>query len=37
VLTDIYEEQQNVLHFKMNGKKKSFVLMKDSDKGMLKL
>jgi hypothetical protein len=37
VLTDMYEEQQNVLHFKMNGKKKSFVLMKDSNKGMLKL
>ena len=37
VLTDLFEEQQNVLHFKMNGKKKSFVLMKDSNKGMLKL
>lgn len=37
VLTDMYEEQQNVLHFKLNGDKKSFVLMKDSNKGMLKL
>lgn len=37
VLTALFEEQQNVLHFKMNGKKKSFVLMKDSNKGMLKL
>ena len=37
VLTDIYEEQQNVLHFKIEGKKKSFVLMKDNNKGMLKL
>ena len=37
VLTDMFEEQQNVLHFKMDGKKKSFVLMKDNNKGMLKL
>lgn len=37
VLTDLYEDQQNVLHFKMDGKKKSFVLMKDNNKGMLKL
>ncbi|MEJ1223839.1 DUF6702 family protein [Sediminicola sp. 1XM1-17] len=37
VLTDLFEEQQNVLHFKINGNKKSFVLMKDNNKGMLKL
>ncbi|MEB8330586.1 hypothetical protein OO009_14590 [Flavobacteriaceae bacterium KMM 6897] len=37
VLTDLYEEQQNVLHYKIEGKKKSFVLMKDNNKGMLKL
>ncbi|MBM1108053.1 hypothetical protein JQC67_18015 [Aurantibacter crassamenti] len=37
LLTDLFDEQQNILHFKINDKKKSFVLMKDNDKGMLKL
>jgi len=37
VLTDLYDEQQNILHFKINGLKKSFVLLKQSNKGMLKL
>ena len=37
VLTDIYDEQQNVVHFKMDGKKKSFVLLKSDTKGMLNL
>lgn len=37
LLTDIYDEQQNVVHFKINGKKKSFVLIKSDTKGMLKL
>ncbi len=37
VLTDLYDEQQNILHFKIDEKKKSFVLVKDSNKGMLKL
>lgn len=37
IFTDIYEEQQNIVHFKINGKKKSFVLIRESDKGMLKL
>lgn len=37
VLTDLYDEQQNVVHFKINGKKKSFVLLKSDTKGMLKL
>lgn len=37
VLTDLYDEQQNILHFKINDKKKSFVLVKDNNKGMLKL
>ncbi|MFK7812914.1 MAG: DUF6702 family protein [Maribacter sp.] len=37
VLTDLYDEQQNVVHFKINGKKKSFVLLKSDIKGMLKL
>ncbi|MEE9362868.1 MAG: DUF6702 family protein [Cellulophaga sp.] len=37
ILTDMYEEQQNIIHFKLNGKKKSFILIKESNKGMLKL
>ncbi|MGB3150217.1 MAG: DUF6702 family protein [Maribacter sp.] len=37
ILTDIYDEQQNVVHFKINGKKKSFVLLKSDIKGMLNL
>jgi len=37
VLTDIYDDQQNVVHFKVNGKKKSHVLIKSHPKGMLNL
>ncbi len=37
ILTDLFEEQQNVLHFNINGKKKSFVLIKSDAKGMLNL
>ncbi|TLP80979.1 DUF6702 family protein [Maribacter sp. ACAM166] len=37
VLTDIYDDQQNVVHFKVNGKKKSHVLVKSHTKGMLNL
>jgi hypothetical protein len=37
VLTDLFDEQQNVIHFKIKGKKKSFVLLKSDAKGMLKL
>ena len=37
VLTDIYDDQQNVVHFKINGKKKSHVLIKSHTKGMLNL
>lgn len=37
VLTDIYDDQQNVVHFKVNGTKKSFVLVKSDTKGMLNL
>ncbi|MEO9894337.1 DUF6702 family protein, partial [Aurantibacter sp.] len=37
ILTDLYDEQQNLLHIKLNGSKKSFVLLKNNDKGMLKL
>lgn len=37
VLTDLFEEQQNLVHFKVKGKKRSFVLYKESNKGMLNL
>ena len=37
ILTDLYDEQQNVLHFKIKDIKKSFVLLKSDTKGMLKL
>ena len=37
MLTDMYDEQQNILHFKIAGKKKSFVLMKENTKGVLNL
>jgi len=37
LLTDLFDEQQNVVHFKINGKKKSFVLIKENNKGMLNL
>ncbi len=37
MLTDMFEEQQNIVHFRINGKKKSFVLFKENNKGMLNL
>ncbi len=37
ILTDLFEEQQNIVHFKINGKKKSFVLIRENNKGMLNL
>ncbi len=37
ILADMFEEQQNVLHFKFKGKNKSFVLTRDNNKGMLNL
>jgi hypothetical protein len=37
ILTDMFEEQQNVVHFKFPGKKKSFVLTRANNKGMLNL
>lgn len=37
ILTDLFEEQQNIVHFKWNGIKKSFVLIKENNKGMLNL
>ncbi len=37
MLTDLFDEQQNIVHFKISGKKKSFVLMKENTKGVLNL
>lgn len=37
ILTDLYDEQQNVLHYNIKGIKKSFVLLKSDAKGMLNL
>lgn len=37
ILTDMFEEQQNIVHFKWKGKKKSFVLIRENNKGMLNL
>ncbi len=37
VLTEMFEEQQNLVHFNIMGKKKSFVLYKENNKGMLNL
>jgi len=37
ILTDLFDEQQNIVHFKIDGKKKSFVLVKSNTKGMLNL
>lgn len=37
ILTDLFEEQQNVVHLKWKGHKKSFVLIKENNKGMLNL
>lgn len=35
VLTELFEEQQNVVHLKIGTKKKSFILMRENNKGML--
>ncbi|MDO6519235.1 hypothetical protein SAMN05421766_105141 [Zobellia uliginosa] len=37
ILTDLFDEQQNVVHFKIGDQKKSFVLVKSRTKGMLNL
>lgn len=37
ILTDLFDEQQNILHFKINGVKKSYVLSKENVKGVLNL
>ncbi|MEZ4970000.1 MAG: DUF6702 family protein [Flavobacteriaceae bacterium] len=37
VLMDLFEDQKNVVHFKLGNQKKSFVLIRENNKGMLKL
>ncbi|WP_262420278.1 DUF6702 family protein [Flagellimonas meishanensis] len=37
VLTDLFEEQQNIVHIKWKDNKKSFVLFRENNKGMLNL
>ena len=37
VLTDLFEEQQNIVHLKIGDKKKSFILVRENNKGMLNL
>lgn len=37
ILMDLFEEQQNVVHFNIDGNKKSFVLLKSDTKGMLNM
>jgi len=37
ILTDLYDEQKNVVHVKWRGNKKSFILIKSNAKGMLNL
>ncbi len=37
ILTDLYDDQKNVVHVKWKGEKKSFVLIKSNAKGMLNL
>ena len=37
LLTDIFEEQRNLVHFKIMGTKKSVVLTSDNTKGLLNL
>ena len=35
VLFDLYAEQQNIVRTKINSKNKSFILIKENDKGLL--
>ncbi len=37
ILTDLFDEQQNLVHVKWLGQKKSFILIKENNKGMLNL
>ena len=36
ILFDLYEDQQNIVHLKLKGKRKSFLLIRGNDKGLLK-
>ncbi len=37
VLTEVFEEQQNVVHIRIGSKKKSFILVRENNKAMLNL
>ena len=37
LLTEFFDEQQNVVHLKFGTKKKSFILVRENNKGMLNL
>lgn len=37
ILTDLFEEQKNLVHFDIQGEKKSFVLIRENNKGMLNM
>lgn len=37
ILMDVFEEQKNLVHLKILGKKKSYVLIRENNKGMLNL
>lgn len=37
LLFDLFEEQQNIVHVKLKNKRKSFIMIKENDKGMLNL
>lgn len=37
VLTDLFEDQQNIVHIKIDDKRKSFILIRENNKGMLNL
>lgn len=37
ILIDLFDEQKNLVHFNILGKKKSFVLIRENNKGMLNL
>ena len=37
VLMDLFEEQQNVVHFRIEDKRRSYVLLRENNKGMLNL
>jgi len=37
ILTDLFDEQKNIVHIKWRDNKKSFVLIRENNKGMLNL